>query len=197
MTTFVSTTLSTRFNHPFYADDVINLSITDLLDTQYTGQLAVSAVPSVNASGEYIPFAFTHDLRLFVVTTPQHAFSDHIITLPRMRFDVTTTQPSATSSQQSLRLSGSWKAVAECEYEEAVKTLAARFPTFDVTVGSFANYQRLPLTIHKLHTEYILLVDEAMFGPERITGEVLRLKQPILSIQGLGAYKELLPVMSA
>jgi hypothetical protein len=178
------TSLTTRFNHPFYADDVINLSITDLLDTRFTGQLAVSAVRAASMPDEVgVPFAFTEDLRLFVLTTPRHALSDHSITLPRMRLDVIN--PASGAAQQSLRLCGSWNAVSEFEYAEAVEAFASRFPTFDTTIGRFGQYQRMPLTIYKLQAEHLLLVDEVMFGPERLNVEVLRLKQPSAAVTTL------------
>jgi hypothetical protein len=178
MTTVVSTILSTRFNHPLYGDEVINLSITDLLDTQMTGQLTVNALRAVHPLAvEGVPFAFTEDLRLFVVTTARHSLSSHLITLPRMRLDVAGA-PSRTGAQQSIRLSGSWRSISECEYEEAVEVLTRRFPTFDATIGRFAQYQQMSLAIYRLHADYLLMSDEMMFGAESIGVEVLRLKLP-------------------
>lgn len=180
------TTLTTRFNHLFYGDDVINLSLIDLLDTQLTGQMAVNAARTATSRSLEVPFVFTPDLQLFMVITPRHELGDHLLTLPRMRFDVTNAL-SSTSATQSIRLCGCWNAISEIEFSTAVDALSCRFPTFETTVGSFQHYQSLPLMIYKLRTEHILLMDEAMFGPERIAVEVLRVKQPSLSLTSISA----------
>ncbi len=173
------TILNTRFHHPLYGDDVINLSITDILDTQYTGQIVTGL--SSDDPKKALPFAFTEDLRLFILTTPRDGLDTHMDGLRRMSFHVAC--PTLTQdSRQVIRLTGDWKRVSERDYAEAVATMSRRFPSFETMLGSFATYEARPVRLHVLHAEQVLLRDAAMFGGEPLSLDVLRLRLPDVSL---------------
>jgi hypothetical protein len=171
------TTLLTRFSHAFYADDLINLSITDILNVRSSGTLFAGRTASGDDYSP-VPYAITEDLRLYVLTTPEASPRYYNGQLGPVHFDAS--RP-ASAFAHRVRLTGVLRPVDASNYADAVWRFAYRYPGFDLIIGSYADYVRMPMKFYLLDVGHVALVDSAMFGKQVITADVLRLQQPVAS----------------
>lgn len=169
------TTLLTRFSHALYADDLINLSITDILKVRPSGTLFAGRTASGDDYAP-VPYAVTEDLRLYVLTTPESSPRYYNGLMGPVHFDAS--RPESAFAHR-VRLTGVLRPVDATTYSDAVWRFAYRYPGFDLVIGSYADYARMPLKLYLLDVGHVALVDSAMFGRKVIAADVLRLRQPV------------------
>lgn len=165
-----------KFENSDYSKDIINQSISDILNENYLMNMA-----TVKSENEpwicSVFFAFDEEAKLYCLTYPSSEHINNINKNSKVAISITNSTQDPDGSKRGLQLSGSCRLVEdELEMQTAIDLYTERFPWFRKYITKPKDFERSSLDsrFYILEIKEIKIFDEVMFGEETWVNLVLK-----------------------
>jgi len=164
-----------KFENSDYSNDILNQSISDILNGNYLLSLATMK----NKEEPWICsayFAFDAELKFYILTSPK---SEHILNIdknPNISVAIANTTQDPDGTKRGLQLSGTCRPAKDIETQAAINIYTERFPWFRKYITKPTDFERSALDTRFYVIEFrdIKIFDEVMFGEETWVNLVLK-----------------------
>ncbi len=159
--------INLQFHHPQFPDDLINKSLTEILDANTLLSMATikdGKEPWINTV--YYAYNEKLDFCLMTQSTTQHGINLKENT--SVAVSIFDSHQNPTDKKRGLQIFGTWELATGLALEEGTNLYGDRFSGFKNYINKVKDWDTTPLKsrIYVIHTKTVKIFDEEIFGPE-------------------------------